>query len=148
MSLLITLLAALIALIWAGKIKKRTTKLATVLLALSSLIDYTPYLKGYGIGQYTFIFFSFFAAIESYNSLRLSKGQRALFFSMPILIGFFELMDFVSLPFHIPRYPFGLLYLLAFAFYLLLAKKKIFSRAGVLIVWSAVALKWLLPLIR
>ncbi|MFT6872763.1 MAG: hypothetical protein ACJAVN_001775 [Roseivirga sp.] len=44
MGLAITLITALLALGWAKNAKKRTTKIATVLLALSSLIAYDPYL--------------------------------------------------------------------------------------------------------
>ena len=140
---MITFLACFTALLLVGNAKNRTTQLSTVLLALSSLISYIPF---YGVdryGVYIFVFFSFFASIETFNSLRLTIGHRVFFFASAAVILLFELMNSMSL-FFLPKYPFALLYLLVLAYLWKTSKRKIYSRMGVLVVWAGVALKWLL----
>lgn len=146
MGFTITIVTAFLALIWGGKVKKRTTQLATVLLAISSLVEYAPFIRGNHFGYYIFIFFSFFAAIECFNSLRLQLGHRAFFFAVAVVIAFFELSQTLSFPFYIPTYPFSLLYLMAMAYLWFTHKRVIFSRFGILIVWAGLALKWLIVL--
>lgn len=140
----ITFIACFFAFLWAGGVKKRNTQLATVLLALSSLIEHIPLYGLDNYGGYAFVFFSFFAAIETFNSLRMTVSQRMLFLSCAIVILFFELAYRLSFPFHIPKYPFAMLYLLVFFYTWKVSRKKIHSRLGVLIVWSGLALRWLL----
>ncbi|MFY0593017.1 hypothetical protein [Roseivirga sp.] len=145
---MITLLAAFIALLWSRKAKKSTTLWATVLLAISSAVDYLPFLKEYDVGYYLFAFFSVFAGIESQNSLRLNKAHRLLFAATPLVIAFFLLIQLIALPYYIPKYPFAIIYILALLYFWFSSRRKIFSRFGILVVWLALAMKWLLPVLR
>jgi len=143
MNLIITLIAVFAAFLWAGKIKKRTTQWTTVLLAFSSLIDFVPFFKGYQVGQYIFIFFSFFAGIESLNSLRLTIAHRILFLATPTIIAFFELIERLSVPYYIPKYPFVLIYFATIIYFWWSSRNKVSSRLGIIIIWAGLALKWL-----
>ncbi|MBO3700651.1 hypothetical protein [Roseivirga sp. E12] len=143
MELAITVIAAFFALGWSKNAKKRTTKIATILIALSSLIQYDPY---FGLGPYSIyflIFFSFYAAIESLNSLRLTRAHHVFFLGCASVIAFFQVLYLVEFPFYIPKYPFSLVYLICFTFFWFFTKRKILTRLGVLVVWLGVALKWL-----
>lgn len=144
MHLAITLITALLALVWSKNAKKKTTKIATILLAVSSLVQYDPYfgIRSYGI--YLLIFFSFFAAIESMNSLRMTRAHHVFFLGSASVVAFFQLILLIELPFYIPKYPFAILYLICFTLFWVFSSRKVFSRLGVLIVWLGVALKWLL----
>jgi hypothetical protein len=144
MGLAITLITALLALGWAKNAKKRTTKIATVLLALSSLIAYDPYLGISSYGIYFLIFFSFFSAIESMNSLRMTWAHHLFFVGSAVVITLFQLMVLIDFPFYIPKYPFAIFYIVCLALLWYFSKRKIFSRFGVLLVWLGVAVKWLL----
>ncbi|OEK01386.1 hypothetical protein BFP97_07580 [Roseivirga sp. 4D4] len=143
MELAITIVAAIFALVWSKNAKKKTTKIATVLLALSSLIQYDPYfgLRAYAI--YFLIFFSFFAAIESMNSLRLTRGHQFFFLGCATVITFFQLIYLIDFPFHIPKYPFALLYIAGLVILWIFSRRKILTRLGVLAVWLGIALKWM-----
>jgi len=143
MELAITIIAALFALIWSKNAKKKTTKTATVLLALSSLIEYDPYFGLNHYAVYLLIFFSFFAAIESMNSLRLTRGHQFFFFGCAAVITFFQLIYLIDFPFYIPKYPFALLYMVGLIILWFFSKRKILTRLGVLAVWLGVALKWI-----
>lgn len=147
MDLTITIVAAFLALIWGGRVKKRTTQMATILLAISSLVEYAPFIRGHSFGYYTFIFFSFFAAIESFNSIRLKASHRSFFFATASGIAFFELARQLSFPFYIPTNLFAAAYLLLMGYFWFTAKKIIFSRFGVLIIWAGLAIKWLVALL-
>lgn len=144
MFLAITVIAAVLALGWAGRAKKRTTKIATILLALSSLIEYDPYFGMRSYGIYFLIFFSFFAAIESLNSLRMTRAHHVFFLGSAITITFFQLIALVDFPFYVPKYPFSILYLTMLTFFWVFTKRKIFTRFGILMIWLGVALKWLI----
>ncbi len=143
MQLAITIIAALFAIGWVRRAKKRTTKLATVLLALSTLVQYDPYFGIGGYGIYFLIFFSFFAAIESMNSLRMTRAHHLFFVGSASTIALFQLMFLIDFPFYIPKYPFAILYMLALTLFWVFSRRKILTRLGVLIVWLGVALKWL-----
>lgn len=147
MGFTITIVAAFLALIWGGRVKKRTTQLATVLLAISSLVEYAPFIRGYNFGHYVFIFFSFFAAIECFNSLRLKFSHQAYFVVTPLVIGFFELAKQMSFPYYIPTYPFAVAYLFLMGYFWFTVKRIVFSRFGILIVWAGLAIKWLVALL-
>lgn len=144
MGLAITLITALLALGWAKNAKKQTTKIATVTLALSSLIAYDPYFGISSYGIYFLIFFSFFAAIESMNSLRMTRAHHLFFLGSATVIAFFQLILLIDLPFYIPKYPFAILYIASLALFWIFSKRLVLSRFGVLLVWLGVALKWLL----
>ncbi len=144
MELAITIIAALFALIWSKNAKKRTTKTATVLLALSSLIEYDPYFGLNHYSVYFLIFFSFFAAIESMNSLRLTRGHQFFFLGCALVIAFFQLIYLINFPFYIPKYPFALLYMVGLIILWVFSKRKIITRLGILVVWLGVAIKWVI----
>lgn len=147
MGFTITIVAAFLALIWGGRVKKKTTQVATVMVAISSLVAYAPFIRGQDFGYYIFIFFSFFAAIECFNSLRLRSSHRAYFVITASIIGFFELTRLMSFPYYIPAYPFAIAYLLLMAYFWVTAKRMVFSRFGILIVWAGLAMKWLVALL-
>lgn len=144
MQLAITLITAFLALYWAKNAKKKTTKIATVLLAISSLVQFDPYfgIRSYGI--YLLIFFSFFAAIESMNSLRMTRAHHLFFLGSASVITIFQLILLIDFPFYVPKLPFAILYFVCFTLFWVFSKRQIYSRLGVLIVWLGVALKWLL----
>lgn len=144
MHLAITLIIAFLALLWVKNAKKKTTKIATVLLAISSLVQYDPYfgIRTYGI--YLLIFFSFFAAIESMNSLRMTRAHHLFFLGSASVITIFHVLSLIDFPFYIPKLPFAILYLVCLTLFWVFSKRKIYSRFGILIVWLGVALKWLL----
>ncbi len=144
MQLAITIITALFAIGWVRRAKKRTTKLATVLLALSTLIQYDPYFGLGGYGIYFIIFFSFFAAIESMNSLRMTRAHQLFFLGSASVITIFQLILLIDFPFYVPKLPFAILYFVCFTMFWVFSKRQIYSRLGVLIVWLGVALKWLL----
>lgn len=147
MGFTITIVAAFLALIWGGRVKNRTTQFAAIMLAVSSLLEYAPFIRGHYFGYYFFIFFSFFAAIECFNSLRLKSSHRAYFVLTASVIAFFELARLLSFPYHIPTYPFAITYLLLMAYFWFTAKRIVFSRFGILIVWAGLAIKWLVVLL-
>lgn len=143
MELAITIIAALFALVWSKNAKKKTTKVATVLLALSSLIEYDPYFGLSSLSIYLLIFFSFFAAVESRNSIRLTRAHQFFFLGCAGVIAFFQLLDLIDFPFFIPKYPFAILYVISLIVLLTFSRRKILTRLGILAVWLGLALKWI-----
>lgn len=119
--------------------------MATVLLAISTLLKHDTLIGLKPYAPYAFVFFSVLAATESFNSLNLKDRHRAFLVGSSLVIVLFGLMNFLSLPFQIPRYPFAILYVLMFAYFYLKERNKIKSRLGILVIWLAMFISWLIP---
>ena len=140
----ITIVSALAALLLVAKARKRVTKLTTVFLALSSLIYLDPIIGVGPYGVYVFAFVSIVAAVEPSHSLNLKPEHKSFFAITGLIVVLLTIVSTLKLPFVVPKYPFGLLYLAVLAYFYATSKKRLQSRMGVLVVWAGLALRWVI----
>jgi hypothetical protein len=141
-SSILTLVCALAGLILVRFARKPLTKMVTVMLALSSIIYLDPIMGIGPFGTYVFAFCSVLASVESANSLNLKNYHKAFLIGTAVVIVLITVSEVLGFDEMIPKYIFGMLYLLGFGVLFLKSFKKIKSRLGILVVWSAEAIKW------
>ena len=142
---IVEICAALFALLYTSKIRKPLTKLISVFLALSSLLQFDTLI---GVGPYALYLFalvSLVAAAECFNSLNLKVRHRAFFVITAFLIVLVELEHLFTVPFKLENPVLALIFFVVAGFFFLQEKRKIKSRLAIIVLWSAYFLNWLTP---
>lgn len=122
--------------------KKPMTKYVIVILGLASLLT-SPYLNSLApFSTYFYVFVSFVAAIEPQSSLHLKAKHKAFFSVVGFIIVLVFILQMLQIGIELPKYPFGIGYLLSFALLWLTSMKKIKTRLGILIIWAGQFSLW------
>lgn len=140
--------SGVMGLLWIKKVRNNFTKLVNVMLSFSAISIAIPYFGIASYAPYAIAFFSLLASFEATNSFSLNKSQ--VHFMVISGIAFFglSLTLLFQIPFQIPYWLFSSLFLIAFAYCWKVKKRNVYSRVGILIVWSGVSIAWLInPLI-
>jgi len=140
----IILSSVLFGFIWAGRIRKRQTKLITVFLALASLSQLDPFIGVAQFSVYLITVASMLAAAEPSNSINLRSHQKAFFIVSAIPFVLLTLLDLSQISLQVDKRYLASVYLLMAFAQLLYKRKKLRSRLGVIVIWAGIALSWLL----
>ena len=130
-------------LLWIKKVRNNFTKLVNIMLSLSAISIAIPYFGISSYSPYAIAFFSLLASFEATTSFSMNRPQ--VLFMIVSGIAFFglSLTSLFSMPFEIPYWLFSSFFLIAFAYCWRVKKRKIYSRVGILIVWSGISIAWL-----
>lgn len=135
----IIVISGIMGLLWVKQVHNNFTRLVNIMLSVSAISTAISSYSPYGIA-----FFSLLASFEATNSFSMKRQQVIFMVISGITFFALSLASLFPIPFEIPYWLFSLVFLSAFAFYWKSKKKNIFSRTGILIVWSGIALAWLI----
>lgn len=140
----IIVISGIMGLLWIKQVHNNFTKLVNIMLSVSAISMAIPYLDISSYSHYSIAFFSLLASFEATNSFSMKRQQVIFMVISGITFFALSLASLFPISFEIPYWLFSLAFLSAFAFYWKSKKKNIFSRTGILIVWSGIAVAWLI----
>jgi hypothetical protein len=136
-------LAGVMGLLWMKKVRNNFTKLVNAMLGLSAISILISYLGISSYSPYAIAFFSLLASFEATSSFSMNRQQVIFMIVSGITFFVLSITMLFPAPFEIPYWAFSILFLLAFVFHWKTKKKNIYSRVGILIVWSGISIAWL-----
>jgi hypothetical protein len=113
------------------------------MLSLSAISSAIPYFGISSYSPYAISFFSLLASFEATSSFSMKRPHVGFMVISGITFFVLSMTLLFPIPFEIPYWVFSLLFLIAFSFLWKTKKNNIYSRVGILIVWSGISIAWL-----
>ena len=134
------LIAAVFALLWSRKSRRRPNKFAGILLAISVILHFVTFMGLNTYAPFAFGFFTLFAGFEPMNSFKF-KIEHKVFYGYASIVSFaFVVKSIIKIPFEI-YLEWALIPIPFISYYFWRnSKRVVYQRVGVLAIWSAQAI--------